>query len=130
MEATAPTHIWCCGAALDGHACPSHRLEMRVAALVELIIRLAHGFWLAAAVHHLDLDQLERIVLIAMDDAGRTRDAFPWPEPRGDALAALILHEHVEIALQHEEALLDFVGMGGIALARRHEHDREREVLG
>src|SRR5262245_7215861 len=65
-----------------------------------------------------------------MDDTSRTRDALPWPEPRGDALAALILHEHIEIALQHEEALLDLTGMRGIALAGRHEHDREREVPG
>src|SRR5262245_15812735 len=129
MEAIAPTHIWCCGATLDGHACPSHRLEMRVAALVELVVRIAHGLRLGAAEHHLEIDRLERIILIAMDDASRARDAFPWPEPRGDALAALILHEHVEIALQHEEAFLDLVGVGGIALAGRHEHDRERKIL-
>src|SRR5215471_21120266 len=65
-----------------------------------------------------------------MDDSGRARDAFPWPEPRRDSFAALILHEDIEMALQHEETLLDLVGMGGVALAGRHEHDREREVLG
>src|SRR5262245_36703493 len=103
---------------------------MCVAALVELVIRVAHRFRLAAAEHHLEIDRLERVILIAMDDASRTRDALPWPESRGDALAALIFHEHIEIALQHEEALLDLMGMGGVALAGRHEHDREREVPG
>src|SRR5215831_8860131 len=103
---------------------------MRVAAFVELVVRVTHRLRLAAAEHHLEIDRLERIVLVAMDDSGRARDAFPGPEPRGDALAALILHEHVEIALQHEEAFLDFVSMRGIALTGWHEHDREREVLG
>src|SRR5215510_5027069 len=103
---------------------------MRVATIVELVVRVTHRLRLAAAEHHLEIDRLERVILIAMDDTSRTRDALPWPEPRGDALAALILHEHIEIALQHEEALLDLMGMRGVALAGRHEHDREREVPG
>src|SRR5215510_9531149 len=103
---------------------------MRVATIVELVVRVTHRLRLAAAEHHLEIDRLERVILIAMDDTSRTRDALPWPEPRGDALAALILHEHIEIALQHEEALLDLMGMRGVALAGWHEHDREREVPG
>ena len=85
---------------------------------------------LRAAEHHLEIDRLERVVLVAVDHAGRARDAFPRAEPRGDALAGLVLDEDVEMALQHEEALLDLVGVRGIALPRRHEHDREREILG
>src|SRR5262249_57355429 len=58
------------------------------------------------------------------------RDTFPGPKPGGDALAALVLNEDVEKALEHEEAFLDLMGVGGVALPRRHVHDREREVLG
>src|SRR5262245_31158864 len=65
-----------------------------------------------------------------MDHARGTREALPGSKPRGDALAGLILDEDVEMALQHEKALLDLVGVRGIALPRRHEHDRERKVLG
>src|SRR6187397_3215670 len=82
---------------------------MRVAALVELVVGVAHGFRLGAADHHLEINRLKRIVLIAVDHASGARDALPGAEPRGDALAGLVLDEHVEMALQHEEALLDLV---------------------
>src|SRR5262249_14682444 len=75
-------------------------------------------------------DRAERVVLVAVDDAGRARDTFPRPEPRGDALAALVLDEDVEETLQHEETLLDLVRVRGVALPGLHVHDREREVLG
>jgi hypothetical protein len=65
-----------------------------------------------------------------VDDAGRTGDAFPGAEPRGEPLAAFVLDEHVEETLQHEEHLLDLVGVGRVALPGLHIHDREREVLG
>src|SRR5262249_54419055 len=51
-------------------------------------------------------------------------------EPRGDALAGLVLDEHVEETLQHEEALLDLVRVRGVALPGLHVHDRQREVAG
>ena len=44
-------------------------------------------------------------------------------------LAALVLDEHVEKALQHEENLLDLVRVRGVALAGLDIHDREREIL-
>ena len=62
-----------------------------------------------------------------MTPAGHA-DAFPGAEPRRQPLAAFVLDEHVEIALQHEEALLDLMGMRGVALARIHIHDRQREI--
>src|SRR4030081_2083989 len=101
---------------------------MRVAPLVELVVGIAHGVRLAAPEHHLEIDRPEAVILIAMDHARRARDAFPWAQPRGEALAALVLDEDVEKALQHEEAFLDLMGMGRIALARLDIHDREREI--
>ncbi len=102
---------------------------MGVALLVEVLVGVAHGLGLGASDHHLEIDRLQAVVLVAMDHARRARDAFPRAEPRGDALAAFILDEHVEKALQHEEALLDLVGVRGISLAGFHVHDREREIL-
>src|SRR5262245_57200171 len=107
----------------------SHRLEMGIAALVEVLVGVAHGLGLAASEHDLEVDRLEAVVLIAVDDAGGTRDAFPGPETGGEALAALVLDKDVEIALEHEETLFDLVGVGGIALSRLHIHDRQGEVL-
>src|SRR5262245_12254618 len=102
---------------------------MRIPLLVELLVGVAHGLGLGASDHDLEVDRPEAVVLIAVDDAGRTRYAFPWTWPGGEALAALVLDEHVEVALQHEEALLDLVGVRGVALARLHVHDRQGEVL-
>src|SRR5262245_38010324 len=107
----------------------SHRLEVCIPFLVEFLVGVAHGFGLGASDHDLEIDRLEAVVLIAVDDTGGTRDALPGTEPGGEAPAALVLDEHVEIALQHEEALLDLVGVRGVALARLHGHDRQGEVL-
>src|SRR5262245_57583961 len=107
----------------------SHRLEVCIPFLVEFLVGVAHGFGLGASDHDLEIDRLEAVVLIAVDDTGGTGDALPGTEPGGEALAALVLDEHVEIALQHEEALLDLVGVRGVALARLHIHDRQGEVL-
>src|SRR5262245_30343146 len=107
----------------------SHRLEMGIAALVEVLVGVAHGLGLAATEHDLEVDRLQAVVLIAVDDAGGTRDAFPGPEAGGEALAALVLDEDVEIALEHEETFFDLVGVGGVALSRLHIHDRQGEVL-
>src|SRR6476469_10633686 len=84
----------------------SHRLEVGIPAFEQFVVGVAHGFGLGAAQHDLEIDWSEAVVLIAVDDARRTRDALPRPEPRGEALAALVLDEDVEIALQHEENLL------------------------
>src|SRR5215469_3790365 len=109
---------------------PVSRPKMGVALLVKLVVGVTHGFRLAAAEHHLEIDGRETVVLIAVNHAGRAGDAFPRAEPRRHPLAALVLDEDVEKALQHEKALLDLVRMRGVALARLHIHDREREVSG
>src|SRR5262249_48383328 len=84
----------------------------------------------AAAEHNLEVDGLQAVVLVAVDDAGRTGDALPGSEARGDAVAGFILHEHVEQPLQNEETLLDFVGVGRDALARIDEHERQSASSG
>src|SRR5262249_31764010 len=83
----------------------SHCLEMGIAPLVEVLVGVAHGLGLAASEHDLEVDRLEAVVLIAVDDAGGTRDAFPRRETGGEAFAALVLDKDVEIALEHEETL-------------------------
>src|SRR5262249_9840675 len=67
----------------------SHSLQVRIPPLVELVVGVAHGLGLAASKHDLEIDRPQAVVLIAVDDAGGTRDALPWAETRGDALAAL-----------------------------------------
>src|SRR5436305_2082442 len=94
-------------------------LQVVAALLVEVVAGVAHGVGPAAAEHHLEIDRREAVVLEAVDHAGRARDAFPRPEPRGEALAVLVLDDHVENALQHAEALLDLVGGLGVALPGR-----------
>jgi DNA-damage-inducible protein J len=49
----------------------SHRPQVCVAVLVELIVRVAHGLGLAPPQHDLEIDRLEAVVLITMDHAGR-----------------------------------------------------------
>src|SRR5262249_44378144 len=96
----------------------------------QFFIRIAHGFGFAATQQDLEVHGLEAVILIAMDNARRARDAIPSAEARGDALAGFILHEHIEESLQHEEAFFDLVGVGRVALAGMHEHDREGEIAG
>src|SRR5258708_27946336 len=83
--------------------------EVIGAPLVKLLVRIAHGLRLAAAEHDLEVDRLQAVVLVAVNDAGRARDALPGSEARGDAVAGLILDEHVHKPLQHKEALPHFV---------------------
>ena len=59
---------------------------MRIPTFVQLTVGIAHRIGPAAAEHDLHVNRGERIVLIAVDHAGRTGDAFPGAEPRGDAL--------------------------------------------
>src|SRR5262249_62229321 len=68
----------------------SHRLEVGIAALVEVLVGVAHGLGLAASEHDLEVDRFEAVVLIAVDDAGGTRDAFPRPEAGGGGPAPLL----------------------------------------
>ena len=63
-----------------------------------------------------------------MNDPCRAGNAFPWAEPSGHSLAAVIFDEHVEKALQHEETFLDLVRVRGIALTWLDIHDRQREI--
>src|SRR5262245_17695785 len=108
----------------------SHGFEMRVAVLVELVVGIAHRFRLASTQHHLHVDRFETIVLITVNHTSRTRYAFPRTEPRGQTLAGFVLDEHVHVALEDEEDLLDLVGVRRVALAGRHEHDGKRKILG
>src|ERR1700720_31454 len=101
---------------------------MRIPALVQLAVGITHGIGPAAAEHDLHVNWRQRIVLIAVDHAGWTGDALPGAKPRGDALAAFVLDEDVENALQHEEAFFDLVGVRGIALAGIHVDDRQRKI--
>src|SRR3954470_15614501 len=103
---------------------------MRAALGEQLVVGIAHHVGLAAAEHDLEIDRLEAAVVVAMDDAGRAGDAFPRAEARGQALARFVLDEDIEEALQHEEDLLDLMGVRRVALAGLDIHDREREIPG
>src|SRR5271155_4031579 len=103
---------------------------MRILALVQLIVGIAHGVRLAAAEHHLEIGRRQRVVLETVNDAGRAGNAFPRSEPRGEPLAAFVLDEDIEKTLQHEETLLYLVGMRGVALAWLEIDDGEGEIAG
>src|SRR4029450_8400576 len=49
----------------------SHRLQMRISPLVQVVVGVAHRLGLAAPDHDLEIDRLEAVVLVAVDDAGR-----------------------------------------------------------
>src|SRR5271156_4704642 len=98
---------------------------MRILALVQLVVGIAHGVRLTAAEHHLEIDRRQRVVLETVNNAGRAGNAFPRSEPRGEPFAAFVLDEDVEKTLQHEKALLDLVGMRSVALARLEIDDGE-----
>src|SRR3954447_21238084 len=115
--------------ALESVAAGSHCPKMGIAPLVEVLVGIAHGLGLAATEHHLEIDRPEAVILIAVNHPGRARDAFPGTKPCGQTLAALILDEHVEEAVQHEEALLHLVSVRGVALPGLHIHDRQGEVI-
>src|SRR5215470_14522279 len=100
-----------------------HGFQVCVPALVKLIVGIAHRIRLAAAEHDLEIDRFKRVILITMDNSGRTRNALPRPEPRRDPPAAFVLDKDIEQALQHEKTLLDFVGVRSVALARLDIHD-------
>src|SRR5438067_2908610 len=65
-----------------------------------------------------------------MNHAGRAADALPRAKLDVHPLAALVLEEGRQIALQHEEDFFHFMGMGCVALARLDIHDAEGEVAG
>src|SRR4051812_3460937 len=83
-------------------AAGSHRLQVRIPLLVEVLVGVAHGLGLGAPDHDLKVDRLQAVVLVAVDDAGRTGDAFPRTQPGGKALAAFFLDKDVEVAMQNE----------------------------
>src|SRR3954454_6386319 len=103
---------------------------MLVPPLVQRVVGITHGLRLAAADHHLKIDWLEAGIFIAVNNAGGRGNTLPWSEPRRDALAALVLHKHVEETLQHEEYFFDLMGMRGIALSGLDVHDGQSEVSG
>src|SRR6266478_8102640 len=105
-------------------------LKVIAPALEQRIVGISHGFGLAASDHDLEINRLQTVVLIAMDDPRRAGDAFPGAEPARDLAAVFILDKDVEMALQDKEDFFDFMGVRGIALAGRHEHDGQREIAG
>src|SRR5262245_46312182 len=103
---------------------------MRVALFRQLGVRVAHEPGLPGAQHHLQVRALDAHVLEAVDDVGGAGDAVPLSEHRLRAASLAVLEEHLDLAFEDEERLLDRMRVGGIALARRHVHDRQREMLG
>src|SRR4029453_6721984 len=93
-------------------------------------IDVGHEVGPALAEHDLHVGGLEPDVLVAMDDLGGAPHTVPLSEHGLDALAGAVLEEDLHLALQDEEDLFDLVPVGRVALARRHEHDAQREVLG
>src|ERR1700758_4273578 len=74
----------------------SHGLQVRVLALVKLIIGITHRIRLAAAEHDLEIDRFKRVILITVDDPRRAGNALPSPEPGFVAPASFVLYEDVE----------------------------------
>src|ERR1051325_1078375 len=103
---------------------------MLVAAPGEIFVDVAHELRLRRAEHDLQVRRLEADVLVAVDDVRRAGDAVPRAEHGLHALARAVLEEDLHLALQDEEDFLDLVRVRGVALARRNEHDAQREVLG
>src|SRR5215471_5128730 len=101
---------------------------MRFAAAVEFVIRIAHRLRAPAAEHDLHIDRLEAVVLEAVNDPGRTGDAFPGPEFAADPPPVFVLEKDRQISLQDEKDFLDLVRMRRIALPWRHVDNAERKA--
>src|SRR5437763_6149307 len=101
--------------------------QMSVAALIEILIGVAHRVGAALAEHDLEIDRLQALILEAMNHARRAGDAFPRAEPAPQLPPALILDEHGQDALQDKEQLLDLVGVRRVALPRRAIDDAQCE---
>src|SRR5690242_2521029 len=110
-----------------GSMCSS-RFQMCIAVLVEFVIGITHGLGPRPSEHHLEINGFETLVLVAVNDAGRAGDAFPWSEDPADAISGLILDEHHQISTQYEENFLHFMGVGSVSLTGRHKHDAERKA--
>src|SRR5258705_13761404 len=94
-------------ASMDQPDSVSHRFQMRVAPLVEVLVGVTHGLRLAAPQHDLEIDRLETIVLVAVDDAGGALDAFPPAQAGGGAFSPFLFPKQIEITPTHEKAILD-----------------------
>src|SRR5205807_6853557 len=73
--------------------CALFFLKMCVAALVQLVVGVAHRFRPRLAEHHLKVHRLQALIHIAVDHARRAGDAFPRPELDVDASSAFVLDE-------------------------------------
>src|SRR5258705_3744795 len=82
-------------ASMDQPDSVSHRFQMRVAPLVEVLVGVTHGLRLAAPQHDLEIDRLETIVLVGVDDARGACVSFPPAVTGGDWRAPLGFAKHV-----------------------------------
>src|SRR5438477_13030457 len=101
--------------------------QMGVAALIEILVGVAHCVGAAFAEHDLEIDRLEALILEAVDHARRAGGAFPRAKPAPQLPPALILDEHGQDALQDKEHLLDLMGVRRVALPRRAIDDAQRK---
>src|SRR5687768_6059466 len=101
---------------------------MLVATGIQFVIRIAHCFGPATAEHNLEVNRLKAVVIVAVNHASRTGDAFPRSQTLRYLATVLVLDEHVEMALEHEENFLDLMRMRCISLTGRNEHDGERKI--
>src|SRR5213595_2463489 len=106
---------------------PASAAEMRVAALVELVIGIAHRIGPSLAEHDLEIHRFEALVLEAVDDPGRAGDAFPGAQSLAHLPAGLVLDEDGQDALQHKKDLLDLVRVRGVTLTGRTIDDAQRK---
>src|SRR5665213_290347 len=105
-------------------------LQVLVTALVELVVSITHGLWLATTKHYLEIHRFKAVVVVSVNDTGRAGNAFPRPQALDDLVSALIFHKDVEMPLQHKETFFHFMRMRSVTLPRGHEHNGKREVSG
>jgi hypothetical protein len=65
----------------DPRGWPSHRLQVRVFALVELFVGVAHGLGPVASQHDLKVNRLETVVLVLVESRRQDRRCIPRARP-------------------------------------------------
>lgn len=103
---------------------------MPISPVVQLIVGITHRLRSAAPQHHLKINGLQTVVFVAMNHAGWTGNALPWPESLGNLSAIFVLNEDIEMSLKHEENLFNLMGVRRIALARLYIHNGQGKIAG